>query len=453
MNRKTTTPLAVALALTMGASLAHAGATAQEVERLGRDLTPVGAEKAASKDGAIPAWDGGLTKAPAGFDAKKGYADPFASEKPLFTITGENAQQYAEKLSPGQLAMLKKYPTLRMNVYPTHRTAALPQAQYDDVKKNAAATELISGGNGVAKSGTSSVPFPFPKAGEDLLWNHNFRWRGGSVERESSWYVVQPSGANFRVATTDRFVFENAGYLDSKRDNMNFVWSGYYRMPATLEGTILLVWDTIDQGKEARSGWIYNAGQRRVRRVPDLCCDFSADGTEGLRFTDQYDAWNGTTDRYSWKLVGKKEMYIPYNDYKLSDKSLKPADVLKPGHVNSDLLRYELHRVWVVEGTLKEGKRHVFAKRVMYFDEDSYQVAAADLYDSRNQLWRYQETFAMQYYDVNVPWYSGIGFYDLNSGAYTLAFTSFEEKSAPVFGVRGKLADFQPDALRRMGTK
>jgi hypothetical protein len=234
---------------------------------------------------------------------------------------------------------------------------------------------------------------------------------------------------------------------------MNFVWSGYYRMPATLEGTILLVWDTIDQGKEARSGWIYNAGQRRVRRVPDLCCDFSADGTEGLRFTDQYDAWNGTTDRYSWKLVGKKEMYIPYNDYKLSDKSLKPADVLKPGHVNPDLLRYELHRVWVVEGTLKEGKRHVFAKRVMYFDEDSYQVAAADLYDSRNQLWRYQETFAMQYYDANVPWYSGIGFYDLNSGAYTLAFTSFEEKSAPVFGVRGKLADFQPDALRRMGTK
>jgi len=312
---------------------------------------------------------------------------------------------------------------------------------------------LTSGGNGVAKAGTSSIPFPFPKAGEDLLWNHSFRWRGGSVERESSWYVVQPSGSNFRVATTDRFVFENAGYLDTKRDNMNFVWMGYYRLPATLEGTILLVHDTIDQAKEPRSGWLYNAGQRRVRRVPELCCDYSADGTEGLRFTDQYDAWNGTTDRYTWKLVGKKEMFIPSNVYKLSDKSLKAADVLKPGHVNSDLLRYELRRVWVAEGTLKEGKRHVFAKRTMYFDEDTFQLAAADLYDSRGQLWRFQETYAMQYYDANVPWYSGVSFYDLNSGAYTLAFASFEDKAPPVFGVRGKLADFQPDALRRLGSK
>jgi len=451
MITKTTITLALAFALATPA--AFAGATAQEVERLGKDLTPVGAEKAGNKEGTIPAWDGGLTKAPAGFDAKKGYADPYAADKPLFTITAQNAAQYADKLSPGQMAMLKKHPTFKLNVYPSRRSAALPQGVYDDIRKNAAQAQLTSGGNGVAGSGTSSLPFPFPKAGEDALWNHSFRWRGGSVERESSWYVVQPSGSNFRVATTDRFVFENAGYLDTKRDNMNFVWTGYYRAPATLEGTILLVWDTIDQGKEARSGWLYNAGQRRVRRVPELCCDFSADGTEGLRFTDQYDAWNGTTDRYTWKLVGKKEMYIPSNVYKLSDKSLKAADVLKPGHVNTDLVRYELRRVWVVEGNLKEGKRHVFAKRTMYFDEDTFQLAAADLYDSRGQLWRFQETYAMQYYDVNVPWYSGMSFYDLNSGAYTLAFASFEDKMPPVFGVRGKLADFQPDALRRMGTK
>jgi len=449
----TTRTLIAALALALGAPAALGGATAQQVERLGKDLTPVGAEKGANKEGTIPAWDGGLAKAPAGFDAKKGYADPYAGDKPLFTITAQNVAQYADKLSPGQVAMLKKHPTFKLNVYPTRRSAALPAAVYEDIRKNATQAELTSGGNGVAKSGTSSIPFPFPKAGEELLWNHNFRWRGGSVERESSWYVVQPSGSHFRVATTDRFVFENAGYLDTKRENMNFVWMGYYRLPATLEGTILLVWDTIDQGKEARSGWLYNAGQRRVRRVPELCCDFSADGTEGLRFTDQYDAWNGTTDRYTWKLVGKKEMYIPSNVYKLSDKSLKSVDVLKPGHVNPELVRYELRRVWVAEGSLKEGKRHVFAKRTMYFDEDTFQVAAADLYDSRGQLWRFQETYGMQYYDVNVPWYSGMSFYDLNSGAYTLAFASFEDKAAPVFGVRGKLADFQPDSLRRLGSK
>ena len=448
--------LSLILATAIGLACAPAAlakGSAAEVERLGKDLTPIGAEKAGNKEGTIPAWDGGLTKAPEGFDPKKGYADPYAGDKPLFTITAQNAAQYASKLSPGQLALLKKYPTYKINVYPTRRSAALPQAVYEDIRKNAGAAELVSGGNGVVKSGTSTIPFPFPAAGEDLLWNHNFRWRGGSVERESSWYVVQPSGANFRVATTDRFVFENAGYLDTKRNNMNFVWMGYYRMPATLEGTILLVWDTIDQGKEARSGWLYNAGQRRVRRVPELCCDYSADGTEGLRFTDQYDAWNGTTDRYTWKLIGKKEMYIPANSYKLSNKALKAADVLKPGHPNTDLVRHELHRVWVAEGQLKSGKSHVFARRVMYFDEDTFQVAAADLYDSRDQLWRFQETYGMQYYDVNVPWYSGMSFYDLNSGAYTLAFASFEDKAPPVFGVRGRLADFQPDALRRMGSK
>jgi hypothetical protein len=452
MTNKTTLKLAVAFALAW-APAAFAGATAQDVERLGKDLTPTGAEKAGNKDGSIPAWDGGLAAAPAGFDVKKGYADPYASEKPVITITGQNAAQYADKLSPGQLAMLKKYPDYKMLVYPTHRSAALPQAVYDDIKKNAAAAQLTADGNGVVKSGTSSIPFPFPKAGEDLLWNHNFRWRGGAVERDSSWYNVQPGGGNFRVATSDRFVFENAGYLDTKRDNMNFVWMGYYRAPATLEGTILLVWDTIDQAKEARSGWLYNSGTRRVRRVPDLCCDYSADGTDGLRYTDQYDGWNGTTERYTWKLLGKKEMYIPYNDFKLSDKSLKSADVLKPGHLNPDLVRYELHRVWAVEGTLKEGKRHVFAKRVMYFDEDTYQIALADLYDSRGQLWRLQETYEMQYYDAHVPFYAGISFYDLNSGAYTLAFASFEEKNSATFGTRGKLADFQPDALRRMGSK
>jgi hypothetical protein len=273
MNR---TPLILAVALAFVAPAALAKATAQEAERLGKDLTPVGAEKSGNKDGTIPAWDGGLAKAPAGFDPKKGYADPYAGDKPLFAITAQNAGQYADKLSPGQVAMLKKHPTLKLNVYPTRRSAALPQAVYDDIRKNATEAELTPGGNGVAKSGTSSIPFPFPKAGEEALWNHNFRWRGGSVERESSWYVVQPSGSHFRVATTDRFVFENAGYLDTKRDNMNFVWMGYYRLPATLEGTILLVHDTIDQAKEPRSGWLYNAGQRRVRRVPELCCDYSA---------------------------------------------------------------------------------------------------------------------------------------------------------------------------------
>ena len=442
------------LALTLISGAVMAKATAPEVDRLGKDLTPTGAEKAGNKDGSIPAWDGGLTKAPAGFNAAKGYADPFAGEKPLFTITAQNAEQHKDKLSAGQLAMFKKYPqTYKMNVYTSHRTTALPKQEYDAVKKFAATAELVSGGNGVAGAGDSPVPFPLPKSGEEVLWNHALHWQGGSFERDYSWYVVQPSGSAFRVAVTDRVVSERSGYLEGKREDGNFRFIAYYRQPATLEGTIYLVQDSMDSTKDPRHAWIYNAGQRRVRRIPELCCDYAADGTEGLRLSDQYDGWNGQTDRYNWKLLGKKEMFIAYNNYKLSDKSLKQADVLKPGHINPELARYELHRVWAVEGTLKPEARHLYAKRTMYFDEDSHQLAFADLYDSRGALWRTQETYAMQFYDAQVPWYVGMSFNDLNSGAYSLDFAGFEEKHVTVFGKKFKASEFEPDALRRMGGK
>src|SRR5262249_46366980 len=211
----------------------------------------VGAEKAGNKEGTIPAWEGGLSKAPAGFDAKKGYADPYAGDKPQLTITAANAEQYKDKLAPGQLALLKKYPTYKIAVYPTHRSAALPQAQYDDIRKYAGAAHLAAGGNGVVGAGSSTVPFPFPKAGEDLLWNHNPRWRAGSMERDLSGYNVKPRGSSSRVALTEKWASEAAGYMDSKRENAGNNIMAYYRAPANLEGTIYLAWDPLDQSKEA----------------------------------------------------------------------------------------------------------------------------------------------------------------------------------------------------------
>ena len=445
--------LTAAAVFALTATLAWAKATPDEIAKLGHDLTPVGAETAGNKDNTIPAWDGGLTKPPAGFDVKKGYADPFAAEKPLFTITAANAEQYKDKLSIGQMAMLKKYPTFKMIVYPSHRTAAYPANVTEDVKKFAGSAELAPNANGVVGSGSSTVPFPFPKKGEEVLWNHSLRFRGGGSDRNFNWHVVQASGDSYRVGVHEVWLFENQGYVEPKRENQLSDYTVEYTAPPTLEGTIYLVQDTLDQNKLDRQGWIYNAGQRRVRRVPDLCCDFTADGTDGLRFVDQYDGWNGTTSRYDWKLLGKREMYVPYNTYKLTDKSLKTADVLHKNHVNPDLMRYELHRVWAVEGTLKPGARHVFAKRTMFFDEDTWQVVAADLYDSHGDLWRYQDGETIQYYDAQVPWYATYTFHDLTSGAYMLNQTSFDSATPWKFGVKGKLADFQPDALRRMGTK
>ena len=445
--------LAAAAVFALTASVAWAKATPDEIAKLGHDMTPVGAEKAGNKDNTIPAWDGGLTKAPAGFDVKKGYADPYAGEKPLFTITAANAEQYKDKLSVGQLAMLKKYPTFKMIVYPSHRTAAYPANVTDDVKKFAGSAELAANANGVVGSGSSTVPFPFPKKGEEVLWNHSMRWRGGGVERDLGWYVVQASGDSYRVGLHEEWIWENLGYLDTKRDNAAWVIRANYTSPSTLEGTIYLSWESLDLSKQARQGWIYNAGQRRVRRIPELCCDFTADGVDGLRVIDQYDGWNGTTERYDWKLLGKREMYVPYNAYKLTDKGLKAADVVHKNHLNPELMRYELHRVWAVEGTLKTGARHIFAKRTLFVDEDTWQVSVQDLYDSRGNLWRYQDGAIMQFYDVQVPWYAAYSYHDLTSGGYLATGVSFDVATPWKFGTKGKLADFQPDELRRIGTK
>ena len=203
-----------------------------------------------------------------------------------------------------------------------------------------------------------------------------------------------------------------------------------YTSPSTLEGTIYLSWESLDLSKQARQGWIYNAGQRRVRRVPELCCDFTADGVDGLRVIDQYDGWNGTTERYDWKLLGKREMYVPYNAYKLTDKSLKAADVVHKNHVNPELMRYELHRVWAVEGTLKAGARHIFAKRTLFVDEDTWQVSVQDLYDSRGNLWRYQDGATIQFYDVQVPWYAAYSYHDLTSGGYLVSRDNIRRRDA-----------------------
>ena len=239
--------------------------------------------------------------------------------------------------------------------------------------------------------------------------------------------------------------------MDTPQDNKAFFFTSFFVSPPTLVGTVFLVHEPVDQVKESRSAWIYNAGQRRVRRAPDLAYDAVNDGTEGMRFTDQYDAYNGAPDRYDWKLVGKKEMYIPYNAYKIGEKKVKYADVIQKNHANPDLTRYELHRVWVVEATLKAGQKHSYGKRTFLLDEDSWNVVWEDAYDTRGSLWRVGAHGFVQYYDVGVPWTRYNTFHDLTNGNYMLSGLDNESKGAVLFGQKGKIADFQPDALRRMG--
>jgi hypothetical protein len=441
------TLLAAAVASAVLSAPTFAKISDADAARLGKDLTPLGGEVAGNKDGTIPAYTGGLTKPPACFKPGVEYCDPFADEKPKFVIDAASADKYKDKLPDGALAMLKKYPTFKMPVYSTQRTAAVPAAVSDTVK--AEATKIDINGFGLANRVNSTTPFPIPKNGLEAIWNHNIRYLGGGLKREASSFPVRANGDFFKVTTVENRVFNQN--MDTPQDNKAFFFTSFFVSPPTLVGTVFLVHEPVDQVKESRSAWIYNAGQRRVRRAPDLAYDAVNDGTEGMRFTDQYDAYNGAPDRYDWKLVGKKEMYIPYNAYKIGEKKVKYADVIQKNHANPDLTRYELHRVWVVEATLKAGQKHSYGKRTFLLDEDSWNVVWEDAYDTRGSLWRVGAHGFVQYYDVGVPWTRYNTFHDLTNGNYMLSGLDNESKGAVLFGQKGKIADFQPDALRRMG--
>ncbi|CAI8957784.1 MULTISPECIES: DUF1329 domain-containing protein [Pseudomonas] len=442
------------LGLSLLATGVMAAVPAAEADKLGKSLTPMGAEMAGNADGSIPAWKP-LPKNAGSVDSKGFLSDPYPGEKPLFTITAQNVDQYKEKLAPGQYAMFKRYPeTFKMPVYPSHRGATVPDDVFAAIKKNATNTKLVSGGNGLENFETA-IPFPIPKSGVEVIWNHITRYRGGSVTRLVTQATPQPNGSFSLVYFQDQFVFRDKmkDYDPANPGNILFYFKQKVTAPARLAGGVLLVHETLDQVKEPRSAWVYNAGQRRVRRAPQVSYDGPGTAADGLRTSDNLDMYNGAPDRYDWKLEGKKEMYIASDAYKLDDPKLKYTDIIKAGHINQDLARYELRRVWHVVATLKEGQRHIYAKRDFYIDEDTWQAAVIDHYDGRNQLWRVAEAHAENYYDKQVPWYALETLYDLQSGRYLALGMKNEEKSAYDFGFTATTSDFTPAALRQEGVR
>ncbi|BBT18665.1 uncharacterized protein DUF1329 [Pseudomonas sp. SLBN-26] len=446
-----------ALALSLLASQVMAAVSADEAAQLGTTLTPLGAEKAGNADGSIPAWTGGIGKDAGAVDAKGFLADPFANEKPLFTITAQNVDQYKDKLSDGQVAMLKRYPeTYRIPVYPTHRTVNVPQAVQDAAKKSALYVQPINDGNGLAHFAESRYyAFPIPKSGVEVIWNHVTRYRGGNLRRVITQATPQVNGSYTPIRFEEEVAVpqEMPDLPAAKGENVLTFFKQQVTAPSRLAGNVLLVHETLDQVKEPRLAWIYNAGQRRVRRAPQVAYDGPGTAADGLRTSDNFDMFSGAPDRYDWKLVGKKEMYIPYNSYKLDSPSLKYDDIIKAGHINQDLTRYELHRVWEVVATVKPGERHIYAKRHMYIDEDSWQVALVDHYDGRGQLWRVAEGHAQFYYHHQVPAYTLEALYDIIAGRYLALGMKNEEKHSFEFGFVGKAADYTPAALRNAGVR
>lgn len=407
--------------------MAGAAVGAEEAAKLGTTLTPLGAEKAGNKDGSIPAWGGGLTKVPAGFKAGgRRDQDPYASEKPLYSITAKNMGQYADKLSDGAKAMLTKHASYRIDVYPTHRTAAAPQWVYDNTRKNATAAKLNERQIPVGAYG--GIPFPIPKDGAEAMWNHLLSWRGEDWQFDNRAYLVTSAGKP--VMTVDGLADQSMPYFykdgtpeaaDGNYWNLRLVNAG----PPIRAGEAILGRLNLDSERDL--GYVYLAGQRRTRKLPNACCDTPTPATAGVMSFDEVSVFAGRLDRFDWKLIGKKEMLIPYN----SNRALagKDLDLINDKHLNPDMVRWELHRVWVVEANVKPGVRHVAPKGRYYLDEDTWMAVLGDRWDAKGQLWKTMWQLPVTMPDLPATTGVTFGFYDLLSNTW-FANQVLNEKSA-----------------------
>ena len=437
----------------LGLLAASAGATvsSDEAAKLKTTLTPFGAEKAGNADGSIPAWTGGYTTAIPGFKNGGRRGDPFASEKPLYTITAENMAQYASRLTDGTQALLKKYPkTFRVDVYKTHRTAAAPQWVYDNTFKNATSARLDGE---VVKGAFGGIPFPVPKSGKEIVANNDLHWRGEAWAADFRGYLGTATGQ--RVLSVEGVGdFQMPYYAQGQDDKFNgdywlirLVNSG----PPVRAGEAITGRQNLDQDKT--QVWVYLTGQRRVRKLPNACCDTPTPATSGVASFDEVDVLSGRTDRFDWKIVGKQEMLIPYNSNRLHTPT-KDSDVLMANHLNPDHVRWELHRVWVIESTLKPGQRHQAPKGRYYIDEDTWVAVLGDRWDANGQLWKtlWAHPVVMPDLPATTPQQQW-GFNDLLSGAWYASGVVNER--AQHYRIVPRWADgfFTPDAMAGEGVR
>lgn len=454
LTNRTATSFMAAITMLCATTVSWAQPSAEDVARLGKDLSPFGAIKSGNADGTIPPWEGGIVEPPEDYKPGDHHPDPYADDEILFTINKDNMAEHANKLSAGHKAMLETYSdSFYLNVYPTHRSASAPQRIYDAAIKNTASAKLTESGNGVTGA-INSVPFPIPSSGLEAIWNHILRWRGVTTARHFSQAAPNRNGNYTLVKFYDEFNMQYAkeGMSEAQLNNVILQFKQAVLAPPRLAGGILLVHETLDQFKEPRKAWLYNPGQRRVRRAPNVAFDNPGTASDGMRTTDQYDMFTGSPERYNWELLGRKEIYVPYNSYKLHSDTLKYDDILKPLHVNPEHLRYELHRVWVVEATLKDNTRHIYKRRTFYIDEDSWQILLVDQYDNRDQLWRVSEGHVINYYEMPMLWTTLEVHTDLQAGRY-LAFGLDNEDKMYEFGFERTAADYTPSALRRDGRR
>ncbi|MEZ5571008.1 MAG: DUF1329 domain-containing protein [Halioglobus sp.] len=454
----------MALALSILSAGAMAKMSAEDVARLGKDLNPIGGIKAGSADGLLPEWTGAVVGLPKGVNwdgPGTPYPDPWPDEKPLFTITKDNMEQYRSRLSPGQIAMFETYPdTFRMPVYPGHRDFAFYKEFYDKVHYNAEHSELVNNNEGIIGF-VGGAAFPVPTTGPEAVWFTRTTGAYETMDGEYSDIAVFPNGT--RSVRRSRFLQESPyasrknpitpEYEYPKLGNYAGYIMTYVTEPARDKGLITAVLEPYDYSENDREVWRYLPGSRRVRRAPTVGFD-TPDGPGGLKTVDEVRGFNGSMERFDWKLLGRQEIFIPYHNYRFDDPAINYDELLTKFHVNPDYMRYELKRVWIAEGTLREGERHIYGKRRIYVDEDTGFTAITENYDGHGELWKVVLTNNIYEYGGQAYVRRAQMYHDLRAGAY-IAEQLINDSAPMVYDINPMKgpAYFSPSNIRKLGKR
>ena len=404
----------------MGATMRQAQAqAAPDATLLTTTLTPMGAERAGNADGSIPAWTGGLVS-PALPPDQPVAVHLFEDEQPLYTVDASNMAQYADMLTEGTKFQISKYGT-SLKVYKTHRTAAVPQYVADNTAKNVTSAKLDPRGGRFGFTGAyGGAPFPIINTAEplvggvQLIWNHLTAWVGYSDLTMFAPGLVMINGQLTLVAgTLSRTIYP---YYDPQGTLATF--GGYFskghyydKAPSSVMGQETLVWHTTNVNVHPDIVWSLLNGQGRVRKDPNQAFDAPNPESDGVANVDEAEGFYGNPEQYNWTYITKKEMLVPYNCNKLGFGNLE--DILGPHFPKPEWVRWEKHRVWVVEATLAPGEHNVNVKRRFYMDEDTWFIMLGEGYDGNGNLWK-----AYVNYNQCIPSMPGV--VDMATATYAL---------------------------------
>jgi len=404
-------------------------AQAAPVQELGGSLTPLGGEKAGNAAKTIPAWSAESVQLP-GWSAGKYRKDFFKykDEKAVEVIDAANADKHAEHLTPGQLALLKQVKGYKMEVYPSHRYCGAPEFVAENTRKNAGVAKIGADGWSLSEAVVPGVPFPMPQNGLEAMYNAKLRYHGVGIDFKKVTTAVSPrkGSSEWIKAGSEQTVFYPWGAKGSNKlsalPGVEFYTYFAYATPAALAGQALSI--TMFLNQPASETFYYFPGQRRVRRMPSYAYDAPQIGMENQYTMDEPQVFTGPLDRFDWKLVGKKEIYIPYDSFGAYNANAKFEDVAKDDAIASDARRYELHRVWVVQASVKSNMRHLAPHRTFYIDEDSWNMVLADDYDAQGKLWKHREGYVIPVYETGACDSVAFAQYNLVEGRYVFDLNS-----------------------------